>query len=375
MWLCDFFGSRAQGGASAPSPITMLQHYISLLTGPSVETIATSGTFAAAAQGFAFPHMNARRVFFQAYGMGNEESIVQFEKSLQSVISTGAGKFSAVGTPSAADDAIAFTGTVEGGAQGIYTASLPPTGGAPPATYEAVAVVGQDAFQQVANPSIDGDRIAFGGARDGLAGIYAAVRSGVWGPAHTLVNASTPQPALPHLHPPPRLRCVQDASVSRSGFVAFFGSSCTGGGTPRGGVDARRMYRTRRASEHAVHIGDDASDVIAGSTSPPCPTVAAAAAAAASGVVATTMIVAAAPPRCRGRHRGGAVDGGRRLDHQRAARARPRPPPPPPPPPPPLPPSPRSRRRWRAGRRSPSWRARATAASASTFTTPSGYHT
>ena len=195
---------------------------------------------------------------------GTRRASLSLRRASQSVISTGAGKFSAVGTPSAADDAIAFTGTVEGGAQGIYTASLPPTGGAPPATYEAVAVVGQDAFQQVANPSIDGDRIAFGGARDGLAGIYAAVRSGVWGPAHTLVNASTPQPALPHLHPPPRLRCVQDASVSRSGFVAFFGSSCTDGGTPRGGVDARRMYRTRRASEHAVHIGDDASDVIAG---------------------------------------------------------------------------------------------------------------
>lgn len=229
--------------------------------GQSIETIATSQSFAAAAQGFAYPHMDSKqRIFFQAYGNSNLESIVQYDASLSTVVSTAAGVFSSVQAPSASDDALAFTG-IGPSEQGIYVAQLATGKG-----FDPVARVGKDSFEQVANPSIAGGKaIAFGGQRDGLTGIYAAFYSGVWGDAHTLVNASTPQPALPHLHPPPKLRCVQDASISQAGYVAFFGSSCTS--SKRGGgrtALAQRMYRTRPASEHAVHIDADAPHVIAG---------------------------------------------------------------------------------------------------------------
>ena len=220
---------------------------------PTLHTVATSAGFSEGSQGFAFPHIGGSDVVFAAYGVKGESLVQQRAGKLVTVVtSAGSTKFSRVESPTSTNEAVAFVGTTH--TEGLFMTSYPFS------SYETIAEVSSSngGFGSVQAPSLERSNVAFAGMRASLAGIYAAPASAAAATrtAHTLINASSPQPHRPHS----KLRCLMDPSISKAGYVAFFGSDCAGGaGWPLG----KRMYRTMLRQSHALHL-DGSAGVVAG---------------------------------------------------------------------------------------------------------------
>ena len=219
-------------------------------------------------EGFAFPHIGGTQVAFSAYDSAGESLVQQRDGKLVTVVSSSqpnsASRFTSVQSPASTDEAVAFVGSTTT-AEGIFLTAYPFK------SYEQIAAVGassaaksQNTFGAVKSPSLERHNVAFAGTRGGLAGIYAARSPTSDGDGsrqvHTLVNASRTPPQHPHAP----LRCLMNPSISRAGYVAFFGSDCTGGDAGGRPLDPQRMFRTKAAHEHAVHLGDAAGVVVAG---------------------------------------------------------------------------------------------------------------
>jgi len=103
-------------------------------------------------------------------------------------------------------------------------------------------------FSGVNFPTIDAaGHVAFQASLGGVAGVFAA--RGAGSPIVSVYSASEPVPGGGG----EMMACLDNPSISNA-IVAFFGSSCNGAPSASTSVrDHERMFRTRLASDHAVH--------------------------------------------------------------------------------------------------------------------------